>query len=495
MGIYHKLTTHTGGTADIALETVTRAQAKTSQSCKATTALQRTGRVIIGLAFGLSLSFPAAGKAEFTTFKFKKIADTNTLIPSGTGKFTSFSSPLLDNKNVAFGGNGTPQQEPPYFPTGIYTNVGDSLNVVADTSTPIPGAPIASFVSFGYPSLDNGNVAFFGYNNPALSGGFSANGIYTNVGGSLNVVADTNTLIPGGTGNFTDFSSPSFDNGNIAFSGFGASKQVGTFELYKTIPESCLQRGVRIQFARPRLLVCLIPQGGIYINVGGSLNVVADTNTPIPGSTGNFTDFGDISFEQGNVAFRGGISSYFPFSVSLPPDEFGLYTNVGGSLSVVADLNTPIPGGSGNFTGFSSPSLDNGNVAFLGFGSSQAGIYTKVGGSLNVVADLNTPIPGGTGNFTSFIDSSSNLSFDNGSVVFVGNGNPDGSQQGIYTTLGGELVKVIAKNDSLDGKIINAVILGSEALSGERIAFSAVFTDGSQGIYVASLKSKNKPKD
>ena len=44
-------------------------------------------------------------------------------------------------------------------------------------------------------------------------------------------------------------------------------------------------------------------------------------------------------------------------------------------LGVVADLNTPIPGGSGNFTGFGfSPSLDGGNVAFFGFGSGgQAG--------------------------------------------------------------------------------------------------------------------------
>ena len=43
-------------------------------------------------------------------------------------------------------------------------------------------------------------------------------------------------------------------------------------------------------------------------------------------------------------------------------------------IVVIADLNTPIPGGSGNFTSFGSTSLDGGNVAFRGLGSGQDGI-------------------------------------------------------------------------------------------------------------------------
>ena len=68
-------------------------------------------------------------------------------------------------------------------------------------------------------------------------------------------------------------------------------------------------------------------------------------------------------------------------------------------IIVIADKNTAIPGGSGNFTSFYHPSLDGGNVAFQGTGSGQSGIYTDIGG-LGVVADLNTAIPGGSGNFT-----------------------------------------------------------------------------------------------
>ena len=67
-------------------------------------------------------------------------------------------------------------------------------------------------------------------------------------------------------------------------------------------------------------------------------------------------------------------------------------------IAVIADRNTAIPGGSGNFFGFDFPSLDGRNVAFRGEGSGQKGIYTdsrigtEFGGGLGVVADENTAI-------------------------------------------------------------------------------------------------------
>ena len=51
----------------------------------------------------------------------------------------------------------------------------------------------------------------------------------------------------------------------------------------------------------------------------------------------------------------------------------------------VANTNTPIPGGTGNFLGVSEVSIDEGRVAFRGFGSSsQNGIYTDVTDSLTL---------------------------------------------------------------------------------------------------------------
>ena len=74
------------------------------------------------------------------------------------------------------------------------------------------------------------------------------------------------------------------------------------------------------------------------------------------------------------------------------------------SFLKLVDTNTPIPGGSGNFTGFVVPSLDDGTGAFVGDGlSGQIGIYTATpGGPITRVVDRSVSIPGGVGNFTNF---------------------------------------------------------------------------------------------
>ena len=60
------------------------------------------------------------------------------------------------------------------------------------------------------------------------------------------------------------------------------------------------------------------------------------------------------------------------------------------------------------FTQFGpGPRLNNGNVAFWGGGGELTeGIYAELGSSLHKVADQNTPIPGGSGNFQQFSGSS-----------------------------------------------------------------------------------------
>ena len=394
-------------------------------------------KVSVGSALSLmGLLLSAAGKAEAATFTFTKIADTNTSIPEGPGNFITFSPPVIDDGNVAFVGFGSSEQQ------GIYTNIDSSLNVVADTNTPIPGGA-GNFINFLFPSLDNGNVAFTG------EGSSRQFGIYTDIGGLLNVVADTSTPVPGGTGTFLSFGTlPLLDNGNVAFRGSSV------FE----------------------------PQG-IYTDTGGSLNVVAGTRTPIPGGTGNFISLLNLSFDEGNVAFAG-IGSGF---------QSGIYTDIGGSLNVLVDTNTALPGGGTvNLGDPIGPVLDGRDIAFGN--TDPRGIYTIIEDSLNVVADTNTAIPGGTENFDSF----GNLSFDNGNVAFVGADSYDLSvepreQLGIYTNFGGSLTKVIDLNDSLDGKTLSDFAFTNQALSGNKIAFLANFTDGSHAIYVATANDEPTP--
>ena len=73
-------------------------------------------------------------------------------------------------------------------------------------------------------------------------------------------------------------------------------------------------------------------------------------------------------------------------------------------LKKMADLNTPIPNGSGNFSGLWRPLINGGNVVFTGLGTGPKGIYLFNGADLIKVTDLNTSIPNGSGTFTEIYD-------------------------------------------------------------------------------------------
>jgi acetyltransferase-like isoleucine patch superfamily enzyme len=383
---------------------------------------------------GLSLILltTAMPSSAQTQFTFTKVADSSTRIPNGTGNFTNLDLPSLDSGEVAFSGSDNLQ-------SGIFRGTGPStLAVVADPNTAIPNGT-GNFAGVFAPSISGGEVAFRG------SDGDSQWGIYRGTGPTaLHLVADTNTPIPGGTGNFVDlfeFVAPSLDGGQVAFAGSGGSSQ-----------------------------------SGIYRGTGPSaLDLIADRNTSVPGGTGNFMSFGPPSLDAGEVAFFG-----------LGSSQSGIYRGTGPSaLHVIADTNTPVPGGMGNFTSFASPTLSAGEVAFaalFGEGNSQSGIYRGTGPSaLHVIADTNTPVPGGTGNFLFF---GNIASLDGGKVAFLGF--DADSVAGIYSTLGSSLEKVIAEDDLLHGKTVASIDTSALQLSGDQLVFGALFSDGSKGIFIAT---------
>ena len=119
--------------------------------------------------------------------------------------------------------------------------------------------------------------------------------------------------------------------------------------------------------------------GNLYVANQGS-NTIA--KVPPAGGTG--------------TVFASGLSA--PYLIAVAP--------VRSSTVLAAGFSTPIPGGSGNFIAFpNAPSLSGDSVAFVGNGAGGAqGIYAKFGviAPPQRIADLTTPIPSGSGNFTSF---------------------------------------------------------------------------------------------
>ena len=366
--------------------------------------------------------------------RLSTIVDKNTPIPDGSGTFTSFSFDSIDDGNVTFNGYGTKEQ-------GIYIKRGEApLSVVVDSNTPIPGST-ENFSSFyGLVRVQN-NVAF------DAKGASGQGGIYILQDGSLHVVADSNTPIPGGTGNFSSFGSLALDENNVAFIGSDAGSN----------------------------------QAGIYISRDGSLLKVADSNTPIPGGTGNFNrfSFSSLALAENNVVFSSNNSDY---------TIQGIYIHQDGNLQVVADVNTPIPGGTGNFKSFSSAPLsvlDQKNVVFKAEDANgQQGIYIRRDGALQVLVDANTTIPGSTVKFRNF--SFTDPVVDGKNLAFVASVNY--AALGIYAKVGDSLLKVADLSSRLDGRRISS--LGNTiALKGNSLAFSATFTDGTSAIVRADLSA------
>src|SRR5207248_362869 len=225
-------------------------------------------------------------------------------------------------------------------------------------------------------------------------------------GVSFSTAVDTSTTILGGTGTFTDFpTAPAINYGNIAFMGLGSGGQIGLY-LKLSIP-------------------------------GDPYKVMADLNTANPSGTGTFTDFAltDLSLSNTSLTFIGsGSGGQLGVYVAIPTDPY----------RVVANLSTLIPNGSGYFTNFipndpyrhAAPVISGSNVAFLGYGDSgQIGVYvSNPGDPYRVVADLNTPIPGGTGNFTNFVPPNPivprNPIISGDVIAFLGFGS--GKQEGSY---------------------------------------------------------------
>jgi hypothetical protein len=147
-----------------------------------------------------------------------------TVIPDGGGaNFLDFGVSTGNGAGgVAFwGANATAS------PTlqGIYLTSGGTTTRVADTTLTAPGQAtvFTGFSSAQMTAVNGTNVAFRG----TFSGG---SGLYARFGGSLVRVADTTTVIPNGTGNFTSLNSNQALNGNVAvFRGTGASSQQGVY--------------------------------------------------------------------------------------------------------------------------------------------------------------------------------------------------------------------------------------------------------------------------
>ncbi|MBX9789437.1 MAG: hypothetical protein K2Y37_11025 [Pirellulales bacterium] len=374
-----------------------------------------------------------------------------TPIPGGTGSFTSLGSASIDHGRVVFVGSGAGGQ------TGIYEYYNGQLTMRVNQSTPIPGGT-GGFTKFDIPSLDGADIAF------QAEGASKQGGVYMQYDGKLAKIADTNTQIPGTTSNFSFITSlSSLDVGDVTIN----------------------NRTVQFRTAN-----------GVFLGSPAALEAIAATippgSTPIPDQPYSFNSFAfDFSpdYANGQVLFAG---RYVDFLGDFSTDGLYRWTNQLG-VQKVLDQNTILPGQSAPVGHFLvSPTIDDGMSYFsllsaeglsiqqLTLGkASWEGLFRADGGNLQRV--ISREDLGAALDATQFVFF---FAFDDGRLVFPGANNA------WWNYKDGHVSPIIASGDFVDGRTVDLhfrIGTGRNLLSGNQVALTLEFTDGSSGIYIATI--------
>ncbi|REJ93540.1 MAG: PEP-CTERM sorting domain-containing protein [Planctomycetota bacterium] len=374
----------------------------------------------------LHLATPAWG----VTFQFRKLVENSAAIPDGTGSFSRLLRPAFDGQTVVFEGRGSGDQ------AGIYTYglLSGQLQRVADRNT-LSGTD--NLIPFdNQPSdIDGGKVTFSSTTSP-----FNQR-VYSDVSGSVQLVADGNTMVPGTASTFDFVFRPIIDGGSVIFAAQGGGVD------------------------------------GIFSSTGGSLSTVIDNSVAIPGHTGNFSDFFEPDADDGQVVFAGFDGS----------GHAGIYVTDGATTDLVADVDTTMPGSAGDFTSLSDSRIKDGDVVFRGASVTTGvrGAYRWQDGVLDLVADTNTVIPGRSVTFANIGDPD----ISNGNVVFTGTDSSlSNSIVGLYAEIDGTLVEVIEEGGFINGESIPFLASDRPDIVGNQIVFVASSPAfGGEVIYLATI--------
>lgn len=181
-----------------------------------------------------------------------------------------------------------------------------------------------------------------------------------------------------------------------------------------------------------------------------------------------------MGFDDGNLAFVATVTGG-----TAPGYVIGGFTPSGG-LTTLASTATLVPGLATTFTTFPGPTdLSGTTVVFRGNYLNGSGCFTAdlETGTITPVVTTSTKAPGGTSNFTGF----SSASIDGEIIAF--HAQSTGIASGLYLRHEGRLRKVIATGDPLDGKTVASQFITENSLAGGYLAFQVTFTDTTRGIY------------
>jgi hypothetical protein len=362
-----------------------------------------------------------------------------------------------------------------------------AATVIADTSTPVPGGA-GNFDFMTFPTTNYGTVAFNG------AGKGQQASLYSSTNGKLILALPVGAAIPSTGGTFTGFGMPAPAQQALLFTGSGSLGTEGVYvksgEILKRIADTStpapsgsgnfqsFNGGLAFDVQGAIAFVGTDAAGnlGVYASSfpAGGVAMIANGSTPIPGGSGTFNYFSSPSVNAYGVAF-------FASRTGNPPAGVGLYLSRNGVLNTFASTKTPVPGMGGTFSAFGAPMIAGTSIAFHAQGTNGSdGIYLGTGGSVSVVADLTTPVPGGSGTFQTFFLNDPSMD-ERGNVAFLAG--YESNKFGIFARVNGSLRRVITSDDTLNGKPLLNLGISTNQLSQGLLAFYAVTGPGVFGIY------------
>ena len=280
------------------------------------------------------------------------IADSDSPRPGTDEPFFRFHGVSMDGGIVVF----TNEQRAELL-AGAYRHDGNSLQVIADQRTIVPGQGLSQLISVGDIDIHDGAVLFGGGASHHSFFAWHQDGLYLSAQGALGAVVDGSTPIPGGAGNFPV----------VGFLGLDANG---------------------FAFTMPHLVST--DDDGIYRNLGNGIEVVADLTTVAPGSGVPFTTFHGFGYGDGATALVGDAGG--KSGVYVKPKD--------GPLRAVATTRTPYPGAAASFAGFfNRVAASAGRVAFLGFWNppgqfSHSGLFVADGNQIVKIAEQGDQLDG-----------------------------------------------------------------------------------------------------
>ncbi|TWU22760.1 DUF7453 family protein [Bythopirellula polymerisocia] len=254
-----------------------------------------------------------------------QIARKGQTVPDGNGTFSFLGDPALNNMGqvasiaLLTGTSGAPTDD-----TGIFRGDGTTLTQIVRKGQTAPDGN-GSFALFnsllGSPALnDAGQVAFLSSLNDTTGGTADNTGIFRGDGTTLVQLARTGQPAPGGNGNFSILQFPALNNlGQAAFLANLTNTSGGLFD-----------------------------NSGIFLGDGTSLTQIARAGQATPGGNGNFFSFGDPAMnDAGQVVFSASsIGSTINGGIYLHDDSLGLIP--------LAQVGDPFLGSTISQVGFSS---------------------------------------------------------------------------------------------------------------------------------------------